>query len=288
MLKKVLIYLECQELLPESELVSRQLEGKAETAVEGKVQRTKKAELSGYSREGLVITDSEEMAKRCILEKIPVVIYLHAQNKNGNFWEIMYAIEDLTAISYGYLSRIYDRYHGNPWTILETERCTVREMAVKDAAAIYGIYMGKSAARYMERLPLEQKEYEEYIRNYIEYGYRFYEYGMWVVEEKRSGKVIGRAGIEWKEDIEGAELGYVIEDSRQRCGFAYESCRAIVSYAVSELGFTSLYIIVEDGNIPSERLACKLGFAPEKILARQNKVCRVFKYHCKKTIERIQ
>lgn len=288
MLKKLLIYIEYQKLLPESELVSRRLEGKAEAVVEGHAQRTEKTELSGYSREGLVITDSEEMARRCIAERLPVLIYLHAHNKNGNFQEIMYAIEDLTAISYEYLNRIYDRYHGNPWTILETERCIVREMTVKDAAAIYDIYKGKSAAHYMEKLPLEQAEYEEYIRNYIEYGYRFYEYGMWVVEEKRSGKVIGRAGIEWKEDIEGAELGYVIEDSRQRRGFAYESCRAIVGYAVSELGFTSLYIIAEEGNIPSERLACKLGFAPKKILVRQNKVCRVYKYHCKKRIERIQ
>ena len=73
---------------------------------------------------------------------------------------------------------------------------------------------------YLDPLYEYEKE-KEYQRSYINYMYRLYGYGMWVVIEKATGKLIGRVGIENREACDGEpELGYMIVVSYQRKGYA--------------------------------------------------------------------
>lgn len=88
---------------------------------------------------------------------------------------------------------------------------------------------------YMEGL-YEYEEELEYQKAYIENMYRFYGYGMWLVFEKKTGTLIGRAGVEHREELNGdMELGYAIRTSFQQQGYAYEVCQAIMQYAGEEL-----------------------------------------------------
>ena len=125
--------------------------------------------------------------------------------------------------------------------------------------SLYDIYKEESITQYMEGLFENPDEEREYITNYRKYVYAFYEYGMWIIEEKATGKIIGRAGIDPRG--EENELGYVIGVPWQKQGYAYEVCMGILHYAQTEMeGCEKIISKVQPENTPSIRLLEKLGF----------------------------
>lgn len=169
-------------------------------------------------------------------------------------------IEGLEEVDETFLLRAYERKHGIPWTIVTTERCIVREITLDDLDGLFALYAGEGMTEYLDPLYEYEKE-KEYQRSYINYMYRLYGYGMWVVIEKATGKLIGRVGIENREACDGEpELGYMIDVSYQRKGYATEVCLAVIGYAWKFLEFDKLNCLIQKGNKASECLAEKLGF----------------------------
>ena len=169
-------------------------------------------------------------------------------------------IQGFDGIHYEFLNHMYERTRGIPWTILETERCRVREIRVEDLKRLYEIYEDPSITAYMEGLYNDPKEEEEFTRAYIKNMYGFYGFGMWIVEEKEDERIIGRAGITIRDGFDDLELGYLIAAEYQRKGYAEEVCRAIIEYAHNELGSNRLNAFIDAGNEASIRLCEKLGF----------------------------
>lgn len=208
----------------------------------------------------LYVTDDEGCFSRLFAAGLPVIVYLHEGNREADFRQAAYAIENLSEIEYQSLELAYRRLSGLPWDILETERCRVRETTVEDVDSFYEIYREPSITYYMEGLFEDIEEERAYIRDYIRNVYGFYGYGMWTVLEKTGGEVIGRAGIVWREGCDIPELGFVIALPWQRQGYAYEVCRAILAYGHKELGFDSVQALIMAGNTASRELCRKLGF----------------------------
>lgn len=172
----------------------------------------------------------------------------------------MYA-EGFEEIGWVFLRHVYERHHHLPWTILETERCAVKEFSMEYLPDLFELYAGEGMTDYIEPLYEYEKE-KEYQKAYIENMYRFYGYGMWIVCEKKTGKLIGRAGVEHREALDGElELGYAVGTPYQNQGYAAEVCRAILDYVKRELQFERVYCLIEAGNQKSVHLAEKLGFS---------------------------
>jgi RimJ/RimL family protein N-acetyltransferase len=172
-----------------------------------------------------------------------------------------YVIYDFN-VSADYVRLIYDRLHGVPHVIATTERLVLREMTVADLPAMYGLYDTLADCGYVEKL-YDYEDEREFTIKYIENMYGFFQYGLWLVFERKSGELIGRVGLENRE-IDGTtrqELGYLIRADRQRQGLAYEACRACIDYATRELALTELFACIQTTNTPSANLARKLGFA---------------------------
>ena len=164
-----------------------------------------------------------------------------------------YAVESLAELDIEYLERVRRRYNHIPWDIGETDRCLIRELSLSDLPALYELYAKPGMTDYVE--PLYDYETElEYQKAYIENMYGFYEYGMWLVFSKETGKLIGRAGLEHD------ELGYMIAPELQNLGYATEVCRFIIDYARENTDFEELYCRIDEKNEASVRLAKKLGF----------------------------
>lgn len=168
--------------------------------------------------------------------------------------------EGFEEIDLKFLKHVYERHHGIPWTILTTERCVIKEFSMDYLDDLFELYAGEGMTDYIEPLyPYEQEK--EYQEAYIKHMYGFYGYGMWIVCDKKTGKLIGRAGVEHREELEGEmELGYAIGVPYQRQGYATEVCTAILKYAKEELLQTSVCCLIEEGNDISEQFAKKLGF----------------------------
>lgn len=171
---------------------------------------------------------------------------------------VIYNIDDITP---EYCEHIYARKTHTPAFILETPNYIVREECEDDLPELYKLYETLSECPYVEPLYEISKE-REFLNNYINNMYNFFDYGMWLVYSKDTGKLVGRMGIE-NRSIDGAncqELGYIVGKKYQGHGIAYEVCTAIIEYAYEYLGIDSLYACIHKENIASVNLIKKLGF----------------------------
>ena len=184
---------------------------------------------------------------------VPAIAY--QKPEMDTFLHADMVVEGFEEVDMIFLQRVYERHFNIPWTILETKRCIVRELELS------AMYAEPGMTDYMEGL-YEYEEELEYQKAYIENMYRFYGYGMWLVFEKKTGTLIGRAGVEHREELNGdMELGYAIRTSFQHQGYAYEVCQAIMQYAGEELQVHLLHCLIQKENTLSEKLAIKLGFS---------------------------
>ena len=81
--------------------------------------------------------------------------------------------------------------------------------------------------------------------------YGFYGYGIRSILNRQDGKVIGRAGISWREEFDVPELGFVIGVPWQKQGYAYEVCSAILNYAWKDIGFKQIQALVLESQFPA-------------------------------------
>lgn len=213
----------------------------------------------GMAALGFIGMDKSEDVSDDGAEKRPCSM---TQNETTDYGmqDAVMLVEGLEEVDETFLIRAFKRKHGLPWTIVTTERCIVREITLDDLDGLFALYAGEGMTEYLDPLYEYEKE-KEYQQSYINYMYRLYGYGMWVVIEKATGKLIGRVGIENREACDGEpELGYMIDVLHQRKGYAAEVCLAVIDYAWDFLLFDKLNCLIQKGNTASECLAEKLGF----------------------------
>lgn len=206
------------------------------------------------------ITDSPLEAADYAKRNIPYIVLLNEKNKEQPFPNGAYCVENEADIDDRCRERVYRRFMGLPWDIAETSRLKIREITLSDVPRLYELYSGEGITEYMEPLFEDVAEEIEYTKNYIENVYKFYGYGMWVIELKESGEVIGRVGLEYKEGYEGLELGFMLGAQYQHKGYAYEACMAVIDYGLNELGASCIYALVNAENKASVKLCGRLGF----------------------------
>ena len=173
---------------------------------------------------------------------------------------VFYSFE---SIDMEYIKMIYGHTVGEPVQILETERLRLREITTDDVDRLYELYNDENITKHMPAL-YEDKDMEiEYTKSYIENVYKFYHYGIWIVEEKCSGEIIGRVGVEYKE-IEGItskhELGYMVGREYQGKGYASEAIDAVIDYMKRIHGIEEFFVEISSDNEVSVHVAKKHGF----------------------------
>jgi RimJ/RimL family protein N-acetyltransferase len=84
-------------------------------------------------------------------------------------------------------------------------------------------------------------------------------YGYYAVEEKSSGRLIGRVGFTNHAGWPGFELGWTIVPEFQRRGYATEAASMLLSYAFDMLDQPHVMSLIHPDNAPSRKVAEKLG-----------------------------
>ena len=207
----------------------------------------------------LVLTDSQAVIDECNKRTIPVV---GLEDEQGIALKCDQIIWDIDQVDPEDLERIYRRCKGIPWTIAYTNRCLIREFSMDDLDDLFALYKMPHMTDFMEPL-FEYDREREYQENYINYIYKLYGFGMWLIYERSEGKLMGRAGIEIRESCDRdnqAELGFAIASDRWRQGYAFEVCSKIIDLAHSSFQLTSLIARCDPGNLASRNLLGKLGF----------------------------
>lgn len=84
-------------------------------------------------------------------------------------------------------------------------------------------------------------------------------YGMWALEERLSGVMIGRVGFWQPEGWPGFEIGWTLRQAYWGHGYATEGARVAMAYAFSKLRQSHVISLIRPENSASIRVAQKLG-----------------------------
>src|SRR5262249_43365224 len=94
-----------------------------------------------------------------------------------------------------------------------------------------------------------------------------------VVVERVTGTVVGSVNLKGPPDEEGdIEIGWGITQGWRRRGYAFEAASAVMHWAMSQPGVTSVTAIIADDNFISQHLAAKLGLARTGRIRREKPV----------------
>ena len=160
--------------------------------------------------------------------------------------------------------------------VVETERLILRWMRPDDEDALFAV-LGD---------PISMKYYpaaftREDVRSWIERWRKSYAengYGLYAMALKATGKVIGDCGHA-RQEVDGAteiEIGYHVLRELQGQGYATEAARACAEYGFEKLGAEKLISLIRPENLPSRRVAEKIGMKVEKEILRKDLVHLVY------------
>ncbi len=212
-----------------------------------------------YPKGTLILSDNQAVIDECISRGLPVAAFEHDIIHGLQCDHILIDVDDVDDEVF---ENIYRRCKDIPLDISETKRTFIREFSMPDLDDLFQLYSKPGMTKYMEPL-FEYEEEKQYELNYIQYIYKLYGFGMWLVYDKISKDLIGRAGIEVRDtclEENQAELGFCIASDRWGQGLGYEVCSEIVRLAREEYDLNSLIARCDPDNKASRRLLEKLGF----------------------------
>ena len=145
--------------------------------------------------------------------------------------------------------------------VIETERLLLREFVPDDADALAAVISDPETMRFYPE-PRDRAGVESWIernrRRYREYGH-----GLWALVLKSSGEVVGDCGLarQTVDGVDEIEIGYHLRRDLWGQGFAPEAAGACRDYGFERLGAERLIALIRPENLPSRRVAEKVGLS---------------------------
>jgi len=139
---------------------------------------------------------------------------------------------------------------------LETERMFLRALRADDFEEEAAFFATERSQGVGGPLPREQvwRVMAGMIGHWALRGF-----GFWALEEKATGRYLGRVGLWFPEGWPEREIGWTLMTHAEGKGFAAEAARTARAYAYDTLGWTTLISLITAGNLRSEALAARLG-----------------------------
>lgn len=179
--------------------------------------------------------------------------------------------------------------------VIQTERLILRTWKAEDADAYYHINQDPLVIEFL-RGPLTMEQVNDFIvfanKQCAEIGY-----GLWAVEEKCSGKLMGFIGIDpikWNYPFgPGVEIAWRLGSEFWGKGYATEGAKAALGYGFNHCGLQEIFSFTVPANVRSIRVMEKIGmqrdlggdFAHPKLPA-DHPLSKHVLYRIKKTIPR--
>jgi RimJ/RimL family protein N-acetyltransferase len=149
-------------------------------------------------------------------------------------------------------------------TVLTTERLILREMTGADLDDIAALFGDEEVMRYYPK-PMTRDEAQAWVE-WNRRLYRSHGFGLWAMVLRDTGEFAGDCGLtpQYVDGIREIEVGYHVRTSLQRQGYATEAAAAARDFARDKLLLSRLIAIINPANVPSQRVAGKIGLKPEK------------------------
>lgn len=161
--------------------------------------------------------------------------------------------------------------------IFETKRLTLREVSADDAEFMLDLLNQPSFIKYIgDRNVRTIDESKEFIETRYRQSYRDNGFGLYAVELKDSGTVIGICGFVRRDTLPEPDIGFAFLPQFCGQGFACESAVGSMKYGEESLGFTKVLAITTPDNESSGKLLRKIGFTFTENIEMPNEVLKLF------------
>lgn len=140
---------------------------------------------------------------------------------------------------------------------LETERLLLRPLRGDDLDAYAEIVADPETMRFMGGPRDRARAWKDIAWCLGHWTLRGY--GLWAVEERASGDLVGRIGLINPEGWPGLEVGWLLARSHWGLGYATEGGRAALGHAFDTVRAGHVISLIAPGNSASIRVAERLG-----------------------------
>jgi RimJ/RimL family protein N-acetyltransferase len=142
---------------------------------------------------------------------------------------------------------------------LHTERLLLRMFREDDLDTYAAICADPEVMRYLaDGKPLTRPEAWRQMAMILGH-WQLRGFGLWAVEERATGVLIGRLGFFQPEGWPGFELGWMLRRASWGRGYATEGAGRALAHAFTEMGRDRVISLIRPGNQASIRVAERLG-----------------------------
>lgn len=162
--------------------------------------------------------------------------------------------------------------------ILETDRLILRMFTPKDISQYATICADSDVMRYIGKGDVLSKEDAWWeIAGFLGH-WEIKGYGIWAVEEKHSGELIGRVGFLYPEGWPGFEIGWLLRRESWGKGYATEAARIALEFGRNGKFDEKIISLVYPTNTRSIRVVEKIGGRFDKTITMLNNDVSVYQY----------
>jgi len=157
-----------------------------------------------------------------------------------------------------------------------TDRLHLRKMTTQDVPALLQIFSDPVAMQYYPST-MNDQETVAWIRRTLD-NYNTHGVGFWVIEEKATGRFLGQCGI-IPQELDGLrqmEIAYLLVRREWGHGYATEAALACKQYGFETMGYPKLVSLIDAQNVPSMRVAERIGMRMEHTIIKWEKEVRVY------------
>jgi RimJ/RimL family protein N-acetyltransferase len=142
---------------------------------------------------------------------------------------------------------------------LQTERLILRMFCDADFDAFAALCADHEVMRYLgDGKPLSRVDAWRSMAAILGH-WQLRGYGLWAVEERATGALVGRIGCYYPEGWPGFEVGWTLRHESWGCGYATEAARAALRFAFEKLDQPHVISLIHPDNERSIRVAERIG-----------------------------
>jgi RimJ/RimL family protein N-acetyltransferase len=144
----------------------------------------------------------------------------------------------------------------------EAKSLQLRKPQPGDLDGYRALFLDRGVERWLRPAPHPSFSEADVFARLSEDSWHWDEHGFgpWVLIERESREMVGRAGLKWQTvgRAREVELAWAVRSDRWGRGYATEAARAAIEWA-PELGIGELVALIMEDNSASRRVAEKLG-----------------------------
>ena len=151
------------------------------------------------------------------------------------------------------------------WPGIETEHLILRQWRASDIAANTAMLGDPLSARFItaDRKPVTELMAGWRNAAIMAGHWALHGFGMFAVEEKGSGKFVGRVGPFYPPVWPGFEVGWGVASEFRGKGYAVEAARAAIDWSFATFELDRIVHCIDAENTASQAVARKLGAKQE-------------------------